>query len=41
MGKLLKVLSKEDILPKYRGTAVEKLLEYHNLRLEFEKYDNA
>jgi carbonic anhydrase len=41
MGKLLKVLSKEDILPKYKGTAVEKLLKYHNLRMEFEKHENA
>lgn len=41
MGKLIKVLSKEDIFPKYRGTAVEKLLKYHNLRMEFEKHENA
>jgi carbonic anhydrase len=41
MARLVKVLSKEDILPKYRGTAIEKLLEYHNLRMPFDRYDNA
>lgn len=41
MDNLIKVLSKEDILPKYLGTPVEKLLEYHNLRMEFEKHENA
>jgi carbonic anhydrase len=41
MGELIKVQSKEDILQKYRGTAIEKLLEYHNLKKKFEEYENA
>ncbi|MHC1719984.1 MAG: carbonic anhydrase [Clostridiaceae bacterium] len=41
MGRLIKVLSKNDILPKYRNTPIETLLEYHNLRKEFERHDNA
>lgn len=41
MTKLIKVLSEKDILPEYRGTPVETLLEYHNLRREFEKHENA
>jgi carbonic anhydrase len=41
MGKLIKVQSKDDILPQYRGTAIEKLLEYHNLNRKFEEYENA
>jgi len=41
MGRLIKVLSKEDILPKYRNTSIETLLEYHNLKKEFGKHDNA
>jgi carbonic anhydrase len=41
MAKLIKVLSKEDILPKYKGTAIEKLFQYHNLRMPFDRYENA
>ncbi len=36
MDRLIPVLSPDDILPKYRGTPVGALLEYHNLDRELE-----
>ncbi|MEF9935017.1 MAG: carbonic anhydrase [Clostridium sp.] len=39
--KLIKVLREEDIPSKYRGTPVDLLLRYHNLRETFDKYTNA
>lgn len=41
MNELIKVLSKEDIPSIYKNTPIETLLEYHNLRMEFEKHENA
>ncbi|MGE5628097.1 MAG: carbonic anhydrase [Solirubrobacterales bacterium] len=41
MDRLIKVLNKDDVLPQYKGTPIEQLLEYHNLRMEFEKHENA
>jgi carbonic anhydrase len=41
MERLISVNSKEDILPQYRNTPVELLLEYHNLNRHQENYDKA
>ena len=41
MHRLISVLSKEDILPEYRGTPVGSLLEYHNLNREYETCTQA
>jgi len=41
MERLIKVLNKDDISLSYRGTPIETLLEYHNLRREFERHGNA
>lgn len=40
-GKVSVVLSEDDIPMNLRGTPVESLLRYHNLRQTFDKYDNA
>lgn len=41
MNRLLKISSKEDILPEYRQTPIGLLLEYHNLDRAFESYASA
>lgn len=41
MNRLIKVLDKKDILPQYINTPIEKLLQYHNLGYDFEKYAKA
>lgn len=41
MHKLVKVLSNEDIFEEYKGTPIEKLLNYHNLGYPFEEYEKA
>lgn len=41
MNRLLSIISKDDILPAYRGTPIGDLLEYHNLGRAFESYSNA
>lgn len=41
MNRLILVDSKEKILPQYLNTPIGKLLEYHNLKSEFDKYDKA
>lgn len=39
--QLVEVKSKNDIFPQYRGTAIEKLLSYHNLEMPFEEAKSA
>lgn len=41
MNKLIKVLDERDIPSQYINTPIEKLLQYHNLGREFEKYVKA
>ena len=41
MNRLLPISSAEDILPQYRETPIGLLLEYHNLKREFDSYSNA
>ena len=41
MNRLLPISSTEDILPQYRETPIGLLLEYHNLKREFDSYSNA
>jgi carbonic anhydrase len=41
MTKLIEVQEVADILPEYRETPVDLLLQYHNLHKEFEEYKNA
>lgn len=41
MNRLSPVISRQDIFPKYLGTAVGLLLEYHNLNREYETYTQA
>jgi carbonic anhydrase len=41
MGPYVAVRNKEDIFPKYQGTPIGLLLEYHNLGRFFEMYDHA
>jgi carbonic anhydrase len=41
MNRLIKIIKKEDIFPEYRGTAIEDLLEFHNLDRTFETYNDA
>ncbi len=41
MEKLVKVDSKEKIFEQYLDTPISKLIEYHNLGIEFDKYDRA
>jgi carbonic anhydrase len=41
MHRLLSVNSKENILPQYQDTPIGRLLEYHNLGREYDKYDTA
>ncbi len=41
MHRLIKVDSREKIFSEYLDTPIGKLLEYHNLRLEFDKFDKA
>lgn len=38
MNRLIEVNSTEDIIPEYRGTPVETLFEYHNLKMPFGSY---
>jgi len=41
MNKLIKISTKNDILPQYRETPIGLLLEYHNLNREYEIYSEA
>ena len=41
MDRLINISSGEDILPKYRGTPIGLLLEYHNLERPQDTYTNA
>ncbi|MBE6069056.1 MAG: carbonic anhydrase [Clostridium lundense] len=41
MNRLIKVLDNNDIAPQYINTPIEKLLQYHNLGYDFEKYAKA
>jgi carbonic anhydrase len=41
MNRLISILSKSDIPEQYLGTAIELLLEYHNLERPYESYSNA
>ena len=41
MKRLIPILSKEDIPQQFRGSPIELLLEYHNLRRPFETYSGA
>lgn len=41
MSKLHPVISREDILPRYRETPIAQLLEYHNLGRTFDSYETA
>lgn len=40
MERLIQVDSADDILPTYRDTPIEHLLQYHNLRHPFPTYDH-
>lgn len=41
MNRLLPVKTQNDILPGYRGTPVETLFEYHNLKKPFGEYQDS
>jgi len=41
MDRLVAINSVDDIFPKYRGTPIGKLLEYHNLNLKHDDFDKA
>lgn len=41
MNRLFPVSMKAEIFPEYRGTAIELLLEYHNLGRDYETYTQA
>jgi len=41
MNRLLEIASFEDIPPRYRGTPIGLLLEYHNLERTLDTYTNA
>ena len=41
MNRLHPIISKNDIPQQYRGTSIELLLEYHNLRRPYETYTSA
>ena len=41
MHRSIPVTKKEHIFPEYRNTPIERLLEYHNLKREHDKYDSA
>lgn len=41
MHRLLPVSVKDEIIPEYRNTPVELLLEYHNLGRDYEMYTQA
>ncbi len=41
MDRLIHVSTKEDILPEYRETPIEQLLEYHNFHRPFDSYSKA
>ncbi|WP_425806575.1 carbonic anhydrase [Desulfitobacterium sp. Sab5] len=41
MKRLIPVQSEEDIFPEYRGTAIGRLIEYHNLNKPYPKYTSA
>ncbi|MBU1018642.1 MAG: carbonic anhydrase [Patescibacteria group bacterium] len=41
MDQLVPVNSIEDIFPIYRDTPISKMLQYHNLELKYEFYENA
>lgn len=41
MNNLINISSADDIFPEYRKTPIGLLLEYHNLKREYEAYSNA
>ena len=41
MHQLITISTKSDIPEQYRGTSIELLLEYHNLKRPYESYSNA
>ncbi|MEG0771703.1 carbonic anhydrase [Clostridium sp.] len=41
MKKLIKISCNEDISLKYKGTPIEKLLNYHNLGYPFKEHEKA
>lgn len=41
MDLIIPVNEKEDILPAYRNTPIEKLFEYHNLDVSYDNYSSA
>lgn len=41
MNKLIKISCNEDIFLKYKGTPIEKLLNYHNLGYPFKEHEKA
>ncbi len=41
MERLISILKVEDISPKYRGTPIGLLLEYHNLNRPLESFEKA
>lgn len=41
MQRLIKIDSREKIFSQYLNTPIGKLLEYHNLGIEFDQYDKA
>ena len=41
MERLIAVETSEQIFPRYRGTPIARLLEYHNLQREFDAYTQS
>ncbi len=41
MNRIVLVDSKQKIFPHYLDTPIGKLIEYHNLNLNFDKYNKA
>lgn len=41
MDRLLRIASRDDILPEYRGTPIGQLMEFHNLNKPFTEFQNA
>ena len=41
MENLIKVTHTSDVLPEFRGTPVEELLEYNNIGREYRVYQKA
>lgn len=41
MNRLVSIARRDDIFPIYQNTPIGKLLEYHNLKSDFDIYDRA